>query len=267
IAGRLPPDSGQIITGATVRLGYYDQEGESLDENRRVLDAVTEIANIIQTAGGKQATAAQMLERFHFPRPVQQAYISTLSGGERRRLTLLRTLMTAPNVLLLDEPTNDLDIQTLSILEDYLEGYNGVLIAVSHDRYFLDRTAAHIIAFEGNGIIRQYPGNYSAYRAKKNAPAPPDEPLPLRPKRAAPSGRRDGAKPRVLNYRETQELANLEEKIAALEGDKIKLAAEINCSGDDYRRLQSLSGALARLEAALDRALERWAELAEIAEG
>ncbi len=261
IAGRLQPDAGKIITGATIHLGYYDQESTALDENQRVFDNITNVAEVIRTADGSRITAAQMLERFRFPRPMQRAYISTLSGGERRRLYLLRTLMMAPNVLLLDEPTNDLDIETLSILEDYLDDFDGVLIVVSHDRYFLDRTVEHIFAFEGEGKIVQYPGNYSDYRRKRAAQKTG--------KRSAPatgtSAKKEKPRPRSakLSYREQQELAQLEARIEALEGEKRALAEKINAAGGDYQQLQTLSAALATVETTLDTAVERWMALEE----
>ena len=148
--------------GITIHVGYYDQESLTLDEAQRVIDYVAETASVVRTANGSQISAAQMLERFQFPRSMQYEFISTLSGGERRRLYLLRTLMMAPNFLLLDEPTNDLDIQTLSILEDYLETFDGVVVVVSHDRYFLDRTVEHIFAFEGAGGHQTVSGQFPA---------------------------------------------------------------------------------------------------------
>lgn len=259
IAGRLQPDSGEIITGATVHLGYYDQESTALDENQRVFDNITDVAEIIRTADGGRITAAQMLERFRFPRPMQQAYIRTLSGGERRRLYLLRTLMMAPNVLLLDEPTNDLDIETLSILEDYLDDFDGVLLVVSHDRYFLDRTVEHIFAFEGEGRIVQYPGNYSDYRRKKA-----EKPRGNTSSAAKVAPRQKSrAREKKLSYREQQELAQLETRIAELEAEKAALGEKINRAGNDYRELQQLSAALAAVETELDAAFERWAALEE----
>lgn len=269
IAGRLEPDKGQIEVGATIHLGYYDQETLTLDESQRVVDYVEETARVVRTANGSPISAAQMLERFQFPRTMQYEYISTLSGGERRRLYLLRTLMMAPNFLLLDEPTNDLDIQTLSILEDYLETFDGVVIVVSHDRYFLDRTVEYIFAFEGPGVIKQYPGNFSAYQARKSAaeaalpeakPQSPGSNSSHQLERRSTSGRRK------FGFKERRELEGLETRIADLEAEKERLAGQINAAGGDYMRLQDLSGTLAALEADLDTAIERWAELSELAE-
>src|SRR5436305_6672145 len=167
ITGRIAPDSGTLEVGQTVHFGYYDQENRALNEAERVIDCVREVAERIETADGKFITASQMLEKFLFTGAMQYAPIAKLSGGERRRLYLLRVLMSAPNVLLLDEPTNDLDIQTMVTLEDYLDGFGGCLIVVSHDRYFLDRTVAHMFGFEGAGRVRQYPGYYSAFLAAR----------------------------------------------------------------------------------------------------
>lgn len=263
IAGRLAPDSGSVIVGQTIRIGYYDQESRALDETRRVIETITDVASVITTADGQQVTAAQMLERFQFSRKVQWGYISTLSGGERRRLYLLRTLMPAPNVLLLDEPTNDLDIQTLSILEDYLETYDGILAVVSHDRYFLDRTVEHIFAFEGEGHINQYPGNYSAYIEKKRAAPPPkatESALkpPQKPKPANNASKK-------LSFKERRELDELETRIAKLEAEKDALAEQINQAGADYQRLQALSAQLASIETTLEADMERWLTLFDLA--
>jgi ATP-binding cassette subfamily F protein uup len=172
LAGRIQPDSGTIETGQTVKLVYYTQENVEMDPNQRVIDYVKEVAEVIRTGDGHVLTASQMLERFLFPPGQQYTPIGKLSGGERRRLYLLRTLMGEPNVLLLDEPTNDLDIQTLSILEDYLELFPGAVITVSHDRYFLDRTVDHLFAFEGDGVIRQFEPGTSWKRKRVNRALP-----------------------------------------------------------------------------------------------
>ncbi len=161
MAKRLAPDSGEVETGKTVKIGYYTQSEEELDGELRVIDYIKETAEIIHTKDGEVITAEQMLERFLFSRNQQYSYIRTLSGGEKRRLYLLKILMTEPNVLFLDEPTNDLDIQTLSVLEDYLHYFPGVVITVSHDRYFLDRVVEQLLVFKGNGKIDLFYGNYS----------------------------------------------------------------------------------------------------------
>lgn len=264
IAGRIQPDAGQIKQGETVHLAYYDQESIDLDESQRVIDYIRETAELVRTGDGSLVVAAQMLERFLFPRDAQWALIGTLSGGERRRLYLLHTLMLAPNVLLLDEPTNDLDIQTLTVLEDYLDSFNGAVIIVSHDRYMLDRTVQHILSFEGDGLIREYPGGYSLfeqYRAQQPSPAPASRPAPTsKERKPVPAG------PRRLSYKERRELTQLEEQIETIEGQKAALETRLNQAGDNYQSYQQLAAELAQIDADLEHAIERWSELAELAE-
>jgi len=270
IAGRVPPDSGQIQMGETIHLGYYDQESIELDESQRVIDYIRDASEHIQDAEGALVSAAQMLERFLFPRDAQWSLIKTLSGGERRRLYLLRTLMFAPNLLLLDEPTNDLDITTLTILEDYLDNFNGAVIVVSHDRYFLDRTVQHLLFFEGDGTIREYPGGYSlfqAYRTQEEEERAATQAAQPRP-RSGKSERKEKEEsgPRRLNYKERRELAALEERITAIETQKAELGERLNHVGEDYQAYQQLAAELAQVDADLETAFERWTELAELAE-
>src|SRR5215217_4044213 len=220
-----------------------------------------------------------MLERFLFPAAQHYTPIGRLSGGERRRLYLLRKLMGAPNVLLLDEPTNDLDIQTLALLEDYVdepesrndEGFSGAVIVVSHDRYFLDRTASRTLAFEGDGAIVEYPGGYSAYAEARlqieSAQAESAKPKRAEQKPANTPPSNLPAKPRKLTFKETRELAGLEDRIAALEAEQGALQAQINTSSGDYQALLRLTAELERVSAELETAVERWGALAEIAEG
>jgi ATP-binding cassette subfamily F protein uup len=211
-----------------------------------------------------------MLERFLFPRDAQWSLIKTLSGGERRRLYLLRTLMFAPNLLLLDEPTNDLDITTLTILEDYLDNFNGAVILVSHDRYFLDRTVQHLLFFAGDGTIREYPGGYSlfqAYRTQEEEERAATQAAQPRPRSGKPERKeKQEGGPRRLNYKERRELAALEERITALETQKADLGERLNHAGEDYQRYQHLAAELAQVDADLEAAFERWTELAELAE-
>lgn len=264
IAGRIPPDAGQIKHGETVHLAYYDQESSALDESQRVIDYIRQTAELARTGDGSLVTAAHMLERFLFPRNAQWVPIGTLSGGERRRLYLLRTLMLAPNVLLLDEPTNDLDIQTLTALEDYLDSFHGAVIIVSHDRYLLDRTVQHILSFEGDGLIREYPGGYSLfeqYRMQQPSTVPAGRPA------AAPKERKPvPAGPRRLSYKQRQELAQLEAQIETLEQQKAALETRLNQAGNTYQSYQQLAAELAQIDADLEHALDRWSELAELAE-
>jgi ABC transport system ATP-binding/permease protein len=264
IAGTLAPDSGERIIGETVHLAYYDQESVGLNENQRVVDYIREAAELVRGRDGALVAATQMLERFLFPPEAQWSLIGTLSGGERRRLYLLRTLVFTPNVLLLDEPTNDLDIQTLTILEDYLDTFKGAVVAVSHDRYFLDRVAERIIAFEEQGQLVEYPGNYSLYaeyRAQKIAEAP------AKPAKANPSARPVSAEqPRRLSGKEKRELTQLETQISELEQQRDTVGAQLNAAGNDYQQYTRLANELQQIEQRLEQAFERWTELAELAE-
>lgn len=282
ITGRVQPDSGSVEIGSTIHIGYFDQHCENLlqamNENQRVIDYLKEVAEYVTTADGTQITASQMLERFLFPPAQQYAPLNKLSGGEKRRLFLLRVLMEAPNVLILDEPTNDLDVQTLSVLEEYLEDFNGCVIVVSHDRYFLDRTVDMIFAFESQGVLRQYPGNYSVYLDYKQAEeaekaakaqlqqiqveATPSQPEPEKSPRY--SWGKDGR--RKLSSKERREYENLEKEIAKLEEKKQQLEAELyQASSTSVSRVQELHQQVESLAIEIDRATERWMELAEIA--
>jgi len=266
ITGRVSPDSGHIDIGKTVRIGYYDQESRELDDDKRVIEFIQEEAEQIRLKDGQVFSASKMLERFLFAPSTQYSYIRTLSGGERRRLYLLKQLIGSPNVLLLDEPTNDLDIPTLQVLEDYLDSYEGCLLVVSHDRYFLDRTVEHVFAFEDGGRIRRYPGNYSVYlemkqkcsdRPKEKTPVP-KEPAVVKPVREEP-------KQRKLNSKEKRELEQLEERIAEAETRQEAINKELAATGSDFQVIQRLGAELLDLQKKLDRDMNRWSELAELA--
>lgn len=267
ITGRVEPDSGTVEVGQTIRFGYYDQENRALNEQQRVIDYIIEVAERIETADGTFITASQMLEKFLFTGAMQYAPIAKLSGGERRRLYLLRILMGAPNVLLLDEPTNDLDIQTLVTLEDYLDGFGGCLIAVSHDRYFLDRTVEHIFRFEGEGRLREYPGNYTAFletRREEEKSAIANQPVTsardARQERGAPA-----AAKRKLSFKERKELAETEARIQAAELRQAEIETELSANSSDAHFVHQLYQEREQLAAQLAQDLERWAELAELA--
>ncbi len=282
ITGKLLPDSGTVEFGTTVKVGYFMQENEALNPELRVIDSVRNVAEYIETAEGK-ITASQMCERFLFTDAMQYTVIGKLSGGEKRRLALLHVLMEAPNVLILDEPTNDLDIRTLSILEDYLKRYNGIVIAVSHDRYFLDKVANRIFSFEGNGVIRRYEGNYSDYRAVCEREGHPVA-MALSSGKAAGGGvdsgeedmeagrsdSRDTWKKREqklkFSYKEQKEYETIDADIAALEERLAVLEAGILAAATDYGRLQELSKEKEETEAVLEEKMERWVYLNELAE-
>lgn len=278
ITGRVQPDSGKVELGTTIHIGYFDQHSEAvleaINENQRVIDYLKEIAEYVKTADGTLITASQMLERFLFPGNQQYAPINKLSGGEKRRLFLLRVLMSAPNVLILDEPTNDLDVQTLSILEEYLEEFNGCVIAVSHDRYFLDRTVQKIFALEPGGNIRQYPGNYSVYLDYKQAEeaTSSQQPAKSEPKKdevakAEQSEKNSSrnSKSRRLSSWEKREFEELEGKIAQLEAQKAETEKVLfNAPPGKVTQVQELYQQLETLNQAIETATERWLELAEL---
>lgn len=265
MTGRTQPDEGKIVVGDTVVIGYYDQESRALNDEQRVIDYIREVAENITTADGSVITASQMLERFLFPGAMQYSPIGKLSGGERRRLYLLRVLMSAPNVLILDEPTNDLDIPTLQTLENYLDGFGGVLIVVSHDRYFLDRTVEHLFRFEGDGTIREYPGNYSAFleiQERETAAAADVQPV-AKPRTEEPEATATPNAPRKLSYKERKELERLEQEIER--GEQRKQEIEEQLATADYTNAQALAETLAQITTQLEHDVERWSQLAEFA--
>ncbi|ABA22630.1 ABC transporter-like protein [Trichormus variabilis ATCC 29413] len=277
ITGRIEPDAGKVEIGSTIHIGYFDQHSEELltavDENQRVIDYIKEEGEFVQIADGTKITASQMLERFLFPGNQQYAPIHKLSGGEKRRLFLLRILISAPNVLILDEPTNDLDVQTLAVLEDYLEDFSGSVIVVSHDRYFLDRTVDTIFALEEGGNLRQYPGNYSVYLDYKKAEEAQQATLNTKektknsPETKVTSQTKDveTKKRRRLSNWEKREFTELEGKIAQLEDEKTQAEQALtHVPPGNYTQVQKLYEQIEALKQAIDVATERWLELAEI---
>lgn len=223
LLGEVAPDSGHFDIGTTVRFGYYSQQGMRFDENMKVIDAVREIAETVRIDDKTVLTASQFLTRFLFSPATQQNYVYKLSGGERRRLYLATVLMRSPNFLILDEPTNDLDIPTLAILEDYLASFKGCVIAVSHDRYFLDRVAEHLFVMEGNGTVRDFPGDYSTYRHCLQAERKERKAAETQVKTAAAAPKPRADKPARLTYKETKELEALQEELPRLEEEKSSL--------------------------------------------
>lgn len=262
LAGKTAADSGTVEWGQTVQLGYYDQHASGLPENKRVIEYINSIAPNIRTADGEKVEAAQMLEWFLFSRPEQQSTISSLSGGERRRLYLLATLIHQPNVLFLDEPTNDLDVQTLTVLEQFLDNFAGCLVVVSHDRFFLDRNVDFLASFEDGVLGTRFPTPFESYkqlRAAESTPllaTPPPKPTPLP---AKPTER-----PRKLTWQEKRELETLDTAVPTLEAHIAELETAINQAGGDYARLQTLVAELERVKVELDTAVTRWLELSEI---
>lgn len=264
IAGWEKPDSGTVEIGQTVKIGYFSQENEDMDTGLKVIDYIRDVAEYVKTKDGS-ISASQMLERFLFPPSVQYTVIEKLSGGERRRLYLLKILMGAPNVLILDEPTNDLDIRTLMILEDYLDSFQGIVITVSHDRYFLDRVVRRIFAFEGNGVVRQYEGGFTDYQAKKEAEQTPEPPAANK-EAAGKKYEKPREKKLKFSYTEQKEWDTIEDDIAALEEKIAELEKEIEASATNYGKLNELMGEKEKTEALLDEKMDRWMYLNELAE-
>ena len=260
IAGELTPDSGHVEIGTTVKIGHFSQEGRELDLNQRVYDFIHDIADEVRTDEGT-FTANQMMERFMFPGDLQSVPIGRLSGGERRRLYLLSVLMEAPNVLLLDEPTNDLDIMTLSILEDYLQGFPGPILTVSHDRFFLDKLAESIFEVRGDGEILRYTGNWSDWGAKRKA-----EEAPAKEEKTKAAVERPRERKLKFSYKEEREFATIDEELAKLEEQIAQYQTAQESCGSDYVRLQELQAQQEELEAKLEEKTERWVYLNELKE-
>ena len=261
IAGELAPDSGTVEVGATVKIGHFSQEGRELDLQQRVYDFIHDIADEVKTDEGT-FSANQMMERFLFPGDLQSVPIGRLSGGERRRLYLLSVLMEAPNVLLLDEPTNDLDVTTLSILEDYLQGFPGPILAVSHDRFFLDKLAESIFEVRGDGEIDRFTGNWSDWQAKRReaeAPAPKAE-------KTKPAAERPRERKLKFSFKEQREYEEIDGVIAGLEEKIAQTEALIAQNASDYAALQELTAEKEELETQLAAKMERWVYLNDLAE-
>lgn len=283
IAGWVQPDSGTIEIGQTVKMGYFSQENEAMDESLKVIDYIKNVAEYVQTKDGS-VSASMMLERFLFPSSVQYTTIDRLSGGEKRRLYLLRILMDAPNVLLLDEPTNDLDIRTLTILEDYLDSFQGIVITVSHDRYFLDRIVRRIFAFEGNGRITQYEGGFTDYQAavlrkeveaeamaagNPKAGVKSDKSKDEKSEEDSKSSKKTwngGPKKLRFTYQEQKDWDVIESQIEKLEEEIAGLEVQMEKAASDFVKLKELMDRKAQAESELDAKMERWMYLNDLAE-
>ena len=260
MAGILSPDGGQVEMGTTVKIGHFSQEGRELDLSQRVYDFIHEIAREVRTEEGT-FTAKQMMERFLFPSDLQSVPIGRLSGGERRRLYLLSVLMEAPNVLLLDEPTNDLDVMTLSILEDYLQGFSGPIVTVSHDRFLLDKLADTIFEVKGDGRVEQFTGNWTDWRSKRQ-----QEQQPQKTEKPRAAQERPREKKLKFSFKEEREFSTIEDDIAALEARIEENQAAQAAAGSDYVTLQQLQEELSQLEEQLQYKEERWLYLTELKE-
>ncbi len=282
IAGRLAPTSGTVKIGQTVKIGYFTQKAVEMDERLRAIEYIEEAAHTITLADGSTISASQLMERFLFPGSLQWTPIARLSGGEKRRLYLLRILMESPNVLLLDEPTNDLDLETMAVLESFIDDFNGAILIVSHDRFFVDRLADKSFVYKPGGVLRMYPGGYSYYKEKEaeeqaeaaaaeaqkpaaRKPAAPESSAETAP--AANGAAGQSARPKKLTFKEQKEYAEIEDIIASKEGELKATELLMQQNASDYGKLADLTKDQQRLQAELDHLMERWAYLEEIAEG
>ncbi len=266
LMGLVKPDSGTLDIGETVRFGYYSQDGLQFNEQMKVIDVVQDIAEVIELGNGKRLTASQFLQHFLFTPETQHSYVYKLSGGERRRLYLCTVLMRNPNFLVLDEPTNDLDIVTLQVLEEYLQGFKGCVIVVSHDRYFMDKVVDHLLVFNGGGDIRDFPGNYTQYREWKEAKARHDkeQQAAAKPQAASKPARTRQDEKRRMSFKERREFEQLEKEIAELEAEK-KAIEDALCSGTlSVDELTEKSKRLPQLTDLIDEKTMRWLELSEM---
>ncbi|MEM8888576.1 MAG: ATP-binding cassette domain-containing protein, partial [Bacteroidota bacterium] len=265
ITGEEVPDSGKIRLGDTIVIGYYKQTGFAFKDNQRVIEVVTEAAEEVELSKSQTVSAATLLEHFLFPRSMHSNFVETLSGGERRRLHLLRILMTNPNFLILDEPTNDLDLITLRRLEEFLESFEGCLLVVTHDRFFMDRLVDHVFVFQGEGQIKDYPGSYSQYREWKAKQEEEKEAATIKVEKSATEKIKSNNK-RKLSFNEKREFEQLEVEIDQMESRKAEITQLMNTGGSDFEKLAELSQELEKLNTDLDTKSDRWLELMEIIE-
>lgn len=275
IMGLQQPDSGAISPGETIVFGYYSQEGLKLNEDKRVIDVVKDIAEFIPLADGSQLSASALLTKFLFPPETQYGFVSKLSGGEKRRLYLMTILVKNPNFLILDEPTNDLDIATLAVLEDFLTAFKGCLLVVTHDRYFMDKMVDHLFVFEGNGIIRDFPGSYTEYRVKKEqetkntnrvetaAISEIAEPELVKDTDVAQANQIASSTKKKLSFKEKNEYQQLEKEIAQLEAEKHEITQKLNAGIADHNEMLQFSTRMGEVISLIDEKSMRWLELSE----
>lgn len=268
IAGRLRPTSGKVTIGQTVKIGYFTQMATDMDERLRAIEYIQEAAHYITLADGSKISASQLMERFLFDGNLQWNFISQLSGGEKRRLFLLRILMEAPNVLLLDEPTNDLDLETMAVLESFIDDFSGAIIFVSHDRFFVDRLADKVFVYEPDGNLKMYAGGYSYYKEKAASEEARQALIELMPKKekTVAQAQPKAETKRRLTFKEQKEYAEIEAVIASKEGELKVVQLQMTQNASDYSKLNELSREQERLQAELDNLLARWAYLEEVAE-
>ncbi|MCK5824486.1 MAG: ABC-F family ATP-binding cassette domain-containing protein [Ichthyobacteriaceae bacterium] len=264
LTGDKEVDEGKVIVGDTIKFGFYKQDGMKFKPGAKVIDVVKDIAEYIPMAKGQKITAAQLLEKFLFERKQQYDFIEKLSGGERRRLYMCTILMHNPNFLILDEPTNDLDILTLNVLEDFLQDYPGVLLVVSHDRYFMDKIIDHLFVFEGDGIIRDFPGNYSDYREYSKLEKQEKSAIE---KEKSSKGKKDTDRKVKLSYSESKEFKNLENDIKKLEANKAKISLKFETENLDSEKIQALTVEISEIDKKIENKEERWMELSMKMEG
>jgi ATP-binding cassette subfamily F protein uup len=265
VTGAISPDSGNVDFGTTTVFGYYSQQGLELKEDKRILEILTDIAEVITLGNGKQLTASQLLDHFLFPPKMQRTYYSKLSGGEKRRLYLLTILIQNPNFLILDEPTNDLDLVTLNKLETFLEGFRGCLLLVSHDRYFMDKLVDELLVFEGYGKVKSILGSYSAYRASRKPEVHASEKVYTKSTSTAPEKVNLAPARKKLSYKEQQEFKALEKEIELLEAEQAALDQSLNQGGHDYDELQRMTERLGTVLHLIDEKTQRWMELDDLA--
>lgn len=264
LCGQEPYDGGKIVHGETLNIGYYTQEGMNIPDNKRVIEVVKDVAEVIPLSKGRKLTASQMLERFLFDKDAQWAQVSKLSGGEKKRLYLLTILMKNPNFLILDEPTNDLDIATLNILEDFLEDFPGCLIIISHDRYFMDRLVEHLFVFEGDGIVKDFPGNYTDYRESKKGTKTVEKTVTTEiPKEVKSESKKSKKRTQKLSYKEKRELEKLEQDMELLEKEKAEISQEFYKENQEPDTITKLSIRLHEIEQSSEEMMLRWMELSE----